>query len=155
MTPAAFWALVDASDTDGCWPWLGPVNGDRGRLYWNGRPQYAYRVAWELAAGKPVPPDLHACHKCDNPICVRPDHIFLGTDGDNIRDAAAKGRLHGPGFRGEAHPRSKGSDADVERARQMYAQGCLQREIAEALGVHQTTVSLWVRGRRRTPAMSP
>lgn len=153
MNAEEFWSLVDTTDVDGCWPWLGPVNGERGRIAWDGRQQYAYRIAWELTTGEPVPAELRACHSCDNPICVRPSHIFLGTDGDNLRDAASKGRLHGPGFRGEAHPRSKGSDADVQRALDMYAAGGMtQAAIADELGVTQTCVSLWVRQRRRSRA---
>lgn len=89
--PDRFWPRVNV--TDGCWEWTGPryKAGGYGRLRLAGRQVRAHRVAWELLHG-PVPDGLNVCHHCDNPPCVRPDHLFLGTDKDNADDRDAKGR---------------------------------------------------------------
>jgi hypothetical protein len=95
-----FWPKVVKSD--GCWLWVG-AKFERGygcivaggpRI--NGRPAerrhlYAHRVSYELSVG-PIPDGLYVCHHCDNPPCVNPSHLFLGTATDNNRDREAKGR---------------------------------------------------------------
>lgn len=80
----------------GCWEWTGQI-GKRGygmlsvpRRYGT-RNQYAHRVSWLLHHG-PIPEGLSVLHRCDNPKCIRPDHLFLGTQGTNVRDCVAKGR---------------------------------------------------------------
>jgi hypothetical protein len=87
-----FWAKVDRSAADECWPWMAArFDNNYGAFWRDGRQQRASRVAWELEHG-PIPPGMLVCHRCDNPPCVRPDHLFLGTDTDNKRDMAEKGR---------------------------------------------------------------
>jgi excisionase family DNA binding protein len=87
-----FWRYVEKSD--GCWQWTGAANpkgyGNIGRGKGLGTAK-AHRVSWELHFG-PIPPGLYVCHACDNPPCVRPDHLFLGTAQDNNNDKIAKGR---------------------------------------------------------------
>lgn len=91
--PIRFARHVDRGSDDGCWPWTaardrdgyGVINDDQDRY------QRANRVAYELAHG-PIPPGLQVLHRCDNPPCVNPAHLFLGTADDNNRDMAAKGR---------------------------------------------------------------
>ena len=81
---------------EGCWEyrdWAVNHNG-YGRLWVGGRTVAAHRFAWELAYG-PIPHGMQVCHRCDNPPCVRPDHLFLGTARDNARDRDAKGRQRG------------------------------------------------------------
>lgn len=92
-----FWAKVPSRPLmNACWPWAGSrsTNG-YGQIEIDGRKRPAHRVAWELAFG-PMDPALDACHSCDNPICVRPTHIFPGTPSDNAADAKRKGRLVQP-----------------------------------------------------------
>jgi hypothetical protein len=96
---AAFWAKVDDSaGPDACWPWTGALfrPGPRGygmnygRIKRNRRTLHAHRVAWELAHGPTG--ELFVLHKCDNPPCCNPAHLFLGTAADNMADKVRKGR---------------------------------------------------------------
>lgn len=86
-----FWANVEKSD--GCWKWVGPMRSTGyGRIWVNKKRgvQSAHRVSWELHHQDPG--EMSVLHHCDNPVCVRPDHLFLGTQADNMRDMTAKGR---------------------------------------------------------------
>jgi hypothetical protein len=110
----------------------------------DGSPVTAHRVAWELTNG-PIPPGLHICHRCDNPPCVTPAHLFVGTNLDNIADKVAKGRQRGARA-GERHHNAKLSDADADGIR---ASSKMQKELAAEYGVSQSLVSLIRSGARR------
>lgn len=76
----------------GCWEWQGSLSGERyGAAYYKHQRWDAHRLIWTLENG-PIPDGLCVLHRCDNVLCVRPDHLFLGTRGDNNRDAISKGR---------------------------------------------------------------
>ena len=86
----------------GCWLWLSSVNRKNGKARYgvmsireephlNPTGRFAHRLSWELFKGK-IPPGMHVLHKCDTMTCVNPDHLFLGTNEDNVRDCMAKGR---------------------------------------------------------------
>jgi hypothetical protein len=90
-----FWRRVDKKGPDDCWIWIGSTTT-------HGYGQFklgAHRYSWELANG-PIPAGYLVCHTCDVRNCVNPNHLFLGTNKDNLHDASLKGRLS----RGENHP---------------------------------------------------
>lgn len=106
-THERFWSKVDKSGE--CWLWTGTVNGKGyGSLYFNGKVEGTHRVSFALTNG-PIPPGLIVCHRCDNPPCVRPEHLFLGTYSENALDCSAKGRANGAAraHYGEDHGRAK------------------------------------------------
>jgi hypothetical protein len=89
--PARFWKKV--KKTDSCWLWTAVLAGfGYGRIYSKGSMRLAHRVSWELHNGA-IPPGMCVLHHCDNPACVNPEHLFLGTYKDNDDDAIAKGRV--------------------------------------------------------------
>lgn len=82
--------------TDGCWNWLGALGGGKGggrygHIRHEGKPVNAHRVSYMLYRGA-IPDGMHVLHRCDNPACVNPEHLFLGTHLDNMRDMYSKGR---------------------------------------------------------------
>jgi hypothetical protein len=87
--PERFWSKVQKSD--GCWLWNGRNGPPAARMLIAGRFELAHRVSWRLHFGE-IPAGKYVCHHCDNPPCVRPDHLFVGTPRDNMRDMIAKGR---------------------------------------------------------------
>lgn len=120
-------------DSHGCVPWLGARQGCKGREYGNFRtqsrrsPQPAHRVAWVMANG-PIPEGLEVCHKCDNSLCVNPEHLFLGTHKDNMQDCIQKGRfVFAQAGKGEVHGRSKLTDEQVLEIRKLYRKPVMGR----------------------------
>jgi hypothetical protein len=91
--PAHFWSRVDASrGADSCWSWTGALDsGGYGQCGRDRRLHKTHRVAWMLTHGE-IPDGLVVCHHCDNRRCCNPAHLFVGTQGDNVRDMVRKGR---------------------------------------------------------------
>lgn len=97
-----FWSKVNKMPGNGCWEWqAGRYPTGYGQFYYQGHKIGAHKFAYLTEVG-PVPDGMYVCHKCDNPCCVRPDHLFLGTNSDNQFDAVSKGR-HGL----QNHPESR------------------------------------------------
>ncbi len=114
-TITRFWSKVEK--TDGCWLWTGCIKRDGyGKVRISQRSFIAHRVSWELSFGA-IPDFLHVLHRCDNPACVRPEHLFLGTQRDNVADMDAKGRRGEVNMRGERHPQARLTEADVRLIR--------------------------------------
>ena len=138
-----FWSKVDKNGSNGCWIWKAGDNGDGyGKFYIHvesGYPQrYAHHVSWVLAYGD-IPDGLWVLHKCDTPACIRPEHLFLGTQTDNMQDAAQKGRVKG-GKRGEGAGSNKLKEYEVLEIREMMKNGVPQNEIARRYSVSPTTI---------------
>jgi len=130
-----FWGKVDEQSKDECWEWKGGKypNG-YGRFWLRGVGVGAHRIAYLINTGID-PVGLVVCHKCDNPSCVNPDHLFLGTYSDNTRDMIKKGRWspappenRNP-VQGDRHYRSKFTDDDIRDIRKFYDHGSRGRGI--------------------------
>ena len=147
LTPieVRFWPKVSKSTS--CWVWKGSKNNKGyGKISNGGRGKgmkLAHRLSYEIAYG-PISKDIYVLHICDNPSCVRPDHLFLGSKKDNSQDMAKKGRhpstLHPEEKLGTKNGRAKLNDAQVEEI--ILRRGtCFQRELAEEYGVSQNLIS--------------
>jgi HNH endonuclease/helix-turn-helix protein len=138
-----FHAKVDVQGPEECWLWTAGRDQDGyGQLWDNdaGRSLRAHRVAYELANG-PIPEGACVLHRCDNPPCCNPAHLFVGTNGDNTADMVAKGR-HRPAPPGEHHPNARLSAAQVVAIRERYAQGGIsQRALAQEVGIGQSQLN--------------
>lgn len=121
----------------GCWEWTGgTVTGGYGSFYFEGKNRRAHRVSYEVFCGQ-IPDGFDVCHHCDNPPCINPEHLFVGTTAANIADMFAKGR--NSCVRGSEQHLSKLSEADVVAIRE--AKGFLLRELAVKFGVHVSVIS--------------
>ena len=160
-TADRFWSKVQKTET--CWVWIG-AHVPRGygiiHIRSQDRNVYAHRYSWEIHYG-PVPDGLLVCHTCDNPPCVRPDHLFVGSVQDNSTDAKAKGRTasgerHGTKTHPEAFPKgsqcthAKITEDQVREIRLAAANGEKRASIGTRYGLHPAYVSLVVARRRWT-----
>lgn len=127
---------------DGCWIWTGRITDGYGYVWWEGKHARAHRVAWLLEHGEP-PDDRFVLHRCDEPSCVRPSHLYLGTHEENMRDMRERDR---PCF-GERHPSAKLTDAQVIEIRTRHARGDVScAMLAEDFPVSATMIKRIVRG---------
>lgn len=146
MAPLAsrFWEKVDASaGPDKCWQWTGAHDehgyGRISRGGHQGKVLRSPRVSWELHNG-PIPEGMFVCHKCDNPPCVNPAHLFLGTAAENAADMDRKGRRN--------HPSIKLSAEMAGAIRAAFADGDMtQQALAEQFGVSRPMVNMIINGR--------
>lgn len=142
-----FWPYVNK--TDACWLWTGGTRGHGyGQMHhsWNGGAKKniaAHRASWEIHNG-PIPAGLQVLHRCDVPLCVNPEHLFLGTRKDNMIDMTAKRRRVGPS--GERHHNAKLTEADVREIRRLFAAGAACRALARRYGLSRNTMTNVVRG---------
>lgn len=141
-----FDAKVDRSGgPDACWPWTASRDAHGyGQIKCSilKRPLKAHRIALEAHLGHPIPESMKACHRCDNPPCCNPSHLFIGTQSDNMADCGRKGRHPGPGLHGGDHPIAKLSESDVIEIRRLYATEKLtQTELGRQFGVGQAAIS--------------
>ena len=146
-TPENF--LLSVQRTDGCHLWMGKAErSGYGRVSWYGKKRLAHRVAAYLNG---ILADLDSTevvmHSCDNRLCCNPEHLCIGSQSDNMRDAVSKGRMWMPDNRGTRSANAKLTEADVAAIRARYAEGGVSQErIGAQYGVSQMVVSRIVRG---------
>lgn len=144
------WISIPVYDSDKCWPWQGSVGPNGyGRFRIGKLWRVASRLALECSLGRDLTADEKACHRCDNPLCCNPLHLFVGSDADNRADCVAKGRQHRwrGARRGQNNPRAKLSSTQVEAIRSMKGIR-LQRDLAKEYGVSRQTISAVQNGDR-------
>lgn len=133
-----FYDKVDAGPGGGCHLWTAALRGrgeyKYGTFKQNRLQRNSHRVAWELRHGE-IPEGMNVLHRCDNPRCVNPGHLFLGTTLDNIEDKVAKGRQP----RGESHPHAKLTASAVRAIRKDPRNNI---EVAAEYGVHNSLISM-------------
>lgn len=147
-----FWAKVNKRGPDDCWEWTAGCSRGYGQIGEGGRRGkmlYAHRVSYELHNGPiPIGEGYHGtcvCHTCDNPPCVNPSHLFLGTIADDTRDMVEKGRQ----ARGEKNGRAKLTEKEVEEIRRGYVRYSRthgQSALARKYGVNPTAIGFIIRG---------
>lgn len=118
-----------------CWVWTGCLRGDNmgyGQITVNKKPEATHRLAWVTTRG-PIPNGKFVCHKCDNPVCMRPVHLFLGTCKDNLEDASSKNRMFSP--KGELNNGARLAAKQVLDIRRLAAAGVTRTVLARKFGV--------------------
>lgn len=170
---AAFWSRVDRRGPDECWEWTASrYPTGYGYITIGGKKSYAHRVAYELTHG-PIPGGLHICHRCDNPPCCNPAHLFAGTAKDNMQDRDRKGRsgrhTHPEAYaligqktaiklrgrkrgyhenaRGEDHGSAKLTEDKVRELRYLARQGWTGRQLSRHFGIAASTANDIIRRR--------
>ena len=145
-----FWKYVDKNGPihpvcGQCWVTTASPNVARAQIRIRGIKIRVSRVSWEIHNG-PAPEGMNILHKCDNPRCVNPDHLFLGTQYDNVRDCIDKGRSRK--CHGELHSCTHLTEKDIVDIRNVYAEESYsQKSLAEFYGVTQGTIGKIIRRR--------
>jgi hypothetical protein len=148
MTPrqAKFWAKILIGDKEQCWPWTGYTKPTgHGLTSLDNLPIHASRKAWILTHG-PIRDGLCVNHRCDNPACCNPDHMYLGTRADNMMDLWLKTP---PELRGANGRKRVLTDAQLEQLWKMRRAGALLRECADEFNIHLQTVRRYITERRK------
>jgi hypothetical protein len=136
-----FWSEVKKT-LFGCWEWQASYNsGGYGHFYADGKEIAAHRFSWELHFG-PIPEGMKVLHSCDNPKCVRPKHLFLGSYADNNKDRTQKGRS----AKGSSHGSAKLNEVLIKQIRR-EAKTQSTRSLARKYNVGQTAIQQAIRGK--------
>lgn len=137
-------AKVSKIPEAGCWVWMGStqVRG-YGEIISNKRKYLAHRASYEAFVGE-IPKGMYVCHACDNVSCVNPNHLFLGTQKQNLQDMANKGRS----TRGEKNPMAKLSEEDVKDIKYFINTGLSSKDLGVEYGVSSAAINLIKQGKR-------
>jgi len=138
MISEKFLSKFIVNDDTGCWEWKG-AGGKRYGLFWHNKKQTrAHRYSFELYKGK-IPEGMHVCHKCDNPRCVNPDHLWLGTHTENMEDKMKKGRCAG-----ERSGKNKVTEKQVLSIRKEYEvfgdKVEVKKRLSKKYGISRSTI---------------
>lgn len=140
---ARFINSVEFDPNGGCWLWAALCAPDGyGRMNVSDMSTAAHRYSWLLHHGA-IPPTAKVCHRCDIRACVNPDHLFIGTQAENMADMVRKGRS----LAGERHNKARLTDGQVRRIRALRADGALLAEIADRFGVALGTIGMITAGK--------
>ena len=133
-----FAGMPQQADENGCLNWTrGKNKYGYGHFRYKGKLRHPHRLSWELYHQHPIPDGAYILHSCDNPACINPEHLHIGTHADNMREKVERGRVVNRTF----------TESDVIKIRQIAASGISQSEIARQLGVGVTTVRYIVKRR--------
>lgn len=134
-----FWEKVEIKEANECWEWKAGLRQGfgYGQFSFNGYPEFSHRVAWQLTNGD-IPAGKLICHKCDNPLCVNPSHLFCGDQAMNIKDMASKSR---DAFTGERNHSAKLNEENVRITRELYKNGSKISDIGNLFGVAGRTIA--------------
>lgn len=148
-----FWEKINIGNEDECWEWTASCSSDGYGQMWRGKDikghLSSHRFSWELHNGR-IENGFFVLHKCDNKLCVNPNHLFLGTQLDNIRDMDMKGRRVSAQPYGENSGTCKFTDEKIRQIREKYSTGqYLVRELSDEFGVSTSHVSAIVHNKIR------
>lgn len=146
-----FWAKVQRKGVPSCWPWLGGRAGSRGTFAFHGRTRKSAAVALLLSGENPQGGKQCALHRCDNPNCVNPRHLYWGSRADNAADAFARNRIP----LGEERSTAKLTEAEVVQIRLRYAKGERGSDLAREYGISRPTLYQITSGKKWASAGGP
>jgi len=137
-----FWNFI-CIDTNGkgCWRWMGNLSRGYGKFKADGVNYRAHRYSYQHLIGD-IPDGMHVMHRCDNPSCVNPDHLTIGTHYDNMTDMVHKGRARGKGPRGSRNGASKFNEDQIINIRHQYDEGNIsQAKLARKYDVTSAAIN--------------
>ena len=141
------WSIPEPNT--GCWIWFGAARHGYGHMWINKKSHLAHRVSWSVYTGQEIPhPSIKICHSCDNKWCVNPDHLWPGSQRDNVLDCWAKGRAGPRGLIGEENSQASFTEEQIFAILDELSDGGrgMARVLAKRFGVAETTISAIKRG---------